>query len=386
MYCRHLELTDFRNYQSAEIDFEPGTVLVSGLNAQGKSNLLESILALSTGRGRSSGPLSDLIRLDRGSRRPFARIRAEVVTSRGESRLELVFSTAGAEGGAGDSSAGRTSRRASADGRPTTLAGFIGRFRAVHFSPEDVDLLMGPPALRRRFLDISASQVEGAYLRNLMDYNRVISQRNALLRDVRARGATAGRSLEFWDEKLLNLAEPIVLSRRQFVSHLAEHAGEVFAELSNSDSALEFEYAVQRPDGLYDLELGQALDSLRDRELRAGQSLVGPHRDDLEIKLGGRPVGGFASRGQHRLIILSLKFAQLQWLTDSNDDRPVLLLDDIFSELDAHHRTAVAGRIPQNAQVLISTADRTGLPPCLMDSARSLRIEGGAAEWNDAEP
>ena len=129
----------------------------------------------------------------------------------------------------------------------------------------------------------------------------------------------------------------------------------------------------------------KALEGVRAREIGAGQSLLGPHRDDLEITLGGEPAAGFGSRGQHRLIVLSLKFAQLQWLHDAAGELPILLLDDIFSELDSYHRETVADRIPKDAQVFISAAELAGVPGRLTGSARVLGVEGGSVEWKEAD-
>ena len=384
MYCRRLELKDFRNLRSVELRFEPGIVLAVGANAQGKSNLLEAILTLSTGRGRSTRPLAELIYSSAGDQRPFARVRSDVSGRIGDTRLELVFSALVDDGPTKESGRGRTARRATVDGKPTSLSRFIGRLKAVHFSPEDAGLLTGPPSLRRRFLDISASQADETYLRNLMDYNHIVTQRNALLREIKATGPGISLSLEFWDIKLSELAGPIVHSRLQFVRHLSCYAAEFFRRLTGGDQLLEFRYAVEAPNGLEPAPLREALEACRSREIGAGQTLLGPHRDDLQITLGGEPVAGFGSRGQHRLIVLSLKFAQLQWLRDAAGELPILLLDDIFSELDSYHRETVADRIPEDAQVFISAADIAGVPARLAGSARVLDVTGGSVEWRQA--
>ena len=385
MYCRRLELKDFRNLRSVELSFGPGVVLAVGANAQGKSNLLESILTLSTGRGRSTRPLADLIHGSVGDRRPFARVRSEVSGRNGDTRLELVFSALDGDGVTDRLRRGRTARRATVDGKPTPLSRFIGRLKAVYFSPEDVDLLIGPPSLRRRFLDISASQADGTYLRTLMDYNHVVTQRNALLREIKMTGGGASRSLEFWDTKLSELAAPIVDSRRQFVSHLSLCAAEFFRRLWDGGESLEFTYSIEAAAGPENASMLEALEALREREIGAGQSLLGPHRDDLTITLGGQSIAGYGSRGQHRLAVLSLKFAQLQWLRDAAAELPILLLDDIFSELDSHHRAAVANQIPEHAQVFVSSADIASVPRRLVDSARVLGVSGGWVEWNEAD-
>ena len=381
MYCRHLELKDFRNLREVELGFQPGTTLLMGPNGQGKSNFLEAILALSTGRGRSTRSLANLIYSGHGDRSPFARVRSSIAGQNGETRLELVFSAVDGQVSEDGSSRGRTARRASVDGNPTSLSKFMGKLKAVHFSPEDLDLLNGPPSLRRRFLDISASQADAVYLRNLMQYNHVVAQRNSLLREIKTTGHETLEPLKFWDLKLSELAEPIVNSRTKFVRHLSGHATETFHRLSSGAPKLELKYAVALPGRIESMLTVEALEKLRAREIGAGQSLFGPHRDDLVITLGGRPVEGFGSRGEHRLIVLSLRFAQLQWLCDVTGELPILLLDDIFSELDSYHRKMVADGIPDGAQVFITAAEVSGVPEHLARSAHVLTVDSGVVQW-----
>ena len=385
MYCRRLELKDFRNLRSVELNFSPGIVLVVGANAQGKSNLLESILALSTGRGISTRPMADLIHSSAGKRRQFARVRSEVSGRNGATRLELVFSVLDGNGRVDRPRRGRTARRAMVDGKSTTLSRFVGRLKVVYFSPEDVDLLIGPPSLRRRFLDISVSQADDTYLRNLMDYNHIVTQRNALLREIKMTGRGTSRSLEFWDMKLVELAAPIMDSRRQFVNHLSVYAADFFRRLWDDSESLEFSYAIESAARIESVSMLEALKALREREIGAGQSLLGPHRDDLTITLGNRSIAGYGSRGQHRLAVLSLKFAQLEWLRNAAGELPILLLDDIFSELDSHHRATVANQIPEHAQVFVSSADIVSVPRRLVDSACMLSVSGGVVEWKQVD-
>ena len=191
----------------------------------------------------------------------------------------------------------------------------------------------------------------------------MLRNENALLREIKMTGGGASSSLEFWDMKLSELARPIVNSRRQFVSHLSRCAAEFFQRLWNGGESLEFSYAIEAAAGLENASMLEALEALREREIGAGQSLLGPHRDDLTITLDGQSVAGYGSRGQHRLAVVSLKFAQLQWLRDAAGELPILLLDDIFSELDSHHRGAVASEIPERAQVFVSSADIASVSP-----------------------
>ncbi len=371
MYCKSLELLDFRNFAGLFLDFPDGPIAVLGRNAQGKSNLLEALLALASGRGRSHRLLSELILTAGGRPRPFARIRAEIAARDRQTRLELVFAFApDADGEPGR----RASRRVVVDGKPRRVSSLLGHLNAVHFSPDDIDLLAGSPAERRRFLDVSISQVDPNYVRDLVDYSRVVSQRNALLRDLRERRGAA-EPLDFWDGKLIEFGERLVLARRQFVESLNREASLAYRELAGDDESLSVEYSTAGGESL------SSLAEFRAREIERGQTLFGPHRDDLEITIDGQSAAAFASRGQQRLVVLSLRLAELEWLSRAAGESPVLLLDDIFSELDPGHREAVIARIPNTAQVFITAADDAQVPVNFRGRAAVLRVNAGNANW-----
>ena len=370
MYCQRLELLDFRNFARLSLDFPDGPIVVLGRNAQGKSNLLESLLALASGRGRSHRLLAELIFTADGRPRPFARIRAEIAAANRQTRLELVFASASDL----DQDPGRrASRRVVVDGKPRRVSNLLGHLNAVHFSPDDIDLLSGAPSERRRFLDISISQVDPNYVRDLVDYGRVVSQRNALLRELRERRGAVD-SLDFWDGKLIELGERLVGARQKFTEALNGEASVAYHELAGDHESLSVGYS----------HSGEPLSSLRDfrqREIERGQTLLGPHRDDLEIVVDGQPAAAFASRGQQRLVVLSMRLAELEWLSRAAGESPVLLLDDIFSELDPGHREAVIARIPGSAQVFITAADDAQVPVNFKGHAAVLRVSEGHADW-----
>ena len=338
--------------------------------------MLEALLALASGRGRSHRVLSELIRTEGDRTRPFARLRAEVAAERRETRLELVFALlVGEDGEVG----GRALRRVVVDGKPRRVSSLLGHLNAVHFSPDDIDLLAGAPSERRRFLDISISQVDPDYVRDLVDYGRVLTQRNALLRDLRERGG-AGEGLEFWDGKLVELGGRIVRSRRRFVEALNTTGAVAYRELAGGNETLRVEYVAAGAEETKGEPLA-SLDGLRSREIQRGQTLVGPHRDDLAILVEGRTAGSFASRGQQRLVVLSLRLAELEWLGGAAGESPILLLDDIFSELDPGHREAVIARIPAKAQVFVTAADDAQVPGEFKRDAALLRVSDGHAIW-----
>ena len=372
MYCERLDLLDFRNFAELSLRFPNGPIVVLGGNAQGKSNLLEAMLALASGRGRSHRLLADLILTDAGRTRPFARIRAQIVAANRQARLELVFAVLPDEN---REPGRRASRRVVVDGKPRRVSGLLGHLNAVHFSPDDIDLLAGAPAERRQFLDVSISQVDPNYVRDLVDYGRVVSQRNALLRDLRERRGSV-ESLDFWDGKLIEIGGRLVLVRRRFVESLNDEASLAYRQLAGGDGSLSIEYSTAAGG-----ESLPALPEFRTREIERGQTLIGPHRDDIEIMVQGQPAAAFASRGQQRLIVLSLRLAELEWLSGAAGESPVLLLDDIFSELDPDHREAVFSRIPGAAQVFVTAADDAQVPVNFRGHAAVLRVSDGNASW-----
>ena len=239
---------------------------------------------------------------------------------------------------------------------------FVGVLKAVQFTPEDVDLANGPPQLRRRFLDMLVSQLTHTYLADWQEYSRILRQRNHLLRAIRD-GTSSQSELEFWDISFAVSAGRIVSERVKTLDKLSEFARQIHSELSGSDEPLSLTYlpsgeigAARDPRGLANAVL-EDIRARASREIAAGHSLVGPHRDDLSASIGDLDVAGFASRGQARTVVLSLKLAEARLISESIWDQPVILLDDVMSELDPDRQRHVLEFTSRYEQVIITTAE-----------------------------
>ena len=259
---------------------------------------------------------------------------------------------------------------------------FVGVLKSVQFTPEDVDLANGPPHLRRRFLDMLVSQLTHAYLADWQEYSRILRQRNHLLRAIRE-GTSKQSELEFWDIRFAVSAGRIVSERLNTLDRLNEFACDIHRELSGSDEPLSLAYLPSAGIGASRDPRGLANEILEDirgraaREIAAGHSLVGPHRDDLSASIGDLDVASFASRGQARTVVLALKLAEARLISESIGDQPVILLDDVMSELDPNRQRHVLDFTSQYEQVIITTAE-PGLAGHLgIGQDRTMYVESG---------
>jgi DNA replication and repair protein RecF len=384
MTLTRLTLADFRSYEAAELTPEPGLTIVAAPNGTGKTNLLEAVHVAITGRSHRAAVDADLVRHGR----PFGRVRLEVGegTAAGGSTIELVVP--GAEPPAG------VRKRLTVNGvarRSTSLAEVA---RSVLFRPEEMLLLVGSPSERRRFLDGIVAQRDRRAARDLADAARILAQRNALLRAIRAEEASLD-ALVFWDEQLATVGGRIMRARLEVLAELAPRIGplhDAVAAPGERGSSVRLVYldalkeawperalVVERPPT--DEELAAAyrrrIADVRQKEAWNGVSLVGPQRDDLRAELGGRDVAAHASRGQQRTIILAMKLAETD-LLGADGPRPVVLLDDVFSELDPDRAGRLSAMLRDLGQVIVTTADPD--PAVEGDSAAVWHIVDGRLE------
>jgi DNA replication and repair protein RecF len=382
MELTRLALSDFRSYAAAELRPEPGLTLVSAPNGTGKTNLLEAIHVAITGRSHRATLDADLVR--HGA--DFARVVLELAggTGSGGALVELVIP--GAEPPAG------IKKRLTVNGVPRRTSSLAEVARAVLFRPEEMLLLVGSPGERRRFLDGIVAQRDRRAARDLVEVARVLSQRNALLRAIRAEEASLD-SLVFWDEQLALVGARVMRARLAVLDELRARIGplhDAVAARGERGASVELVYvdalkeawpertsaADRLPD---DEELAAAyrrrIREARQKEAWNGVSLVGPQRDDLRAELGGRDVAAHASRGQQRTIILSMKLAETD-LLGTDGPRPIVLLDDVFSELDPDRAERLSGLLTARGQVIVTTADPATAHPDLA----IWRIEDGRLE------
>jgi DNA replication and repair protein RecF len=364
-----LVLEDFRSYAAAELHPEPGLTIVAGPNGAGKTNLLEAVFVAVTGRSHRAGADAEMVRHGR----PFARVRLDLADAQGTAtaRVELILPA--------EAAGPEFRKRVSVNGlarRATTIGDTV---RVVLFRPEEMLLLVGAPSERRRFMDAILAQRHRAAARDLAELGRIIAQRNALLRAIRREEATA-ENLVFWDEQLAQVGARVMAARLELVAELAGRLPALHDAVAPADERGErvrLSYADTLKDSWPERpaesagappheELVEAyrrrIAAVREKELWNGVSLVGPHRDDLRVELGGREVAAHASRGQQRTIILALKLAETDLLAADGAPTPIVLLDDVFSELDAERSERSLGLLLERGQVLVTMADLASLP------------------------
>lgn len=361
MFVFDLQLTNYRNYGRAAIKLDRGLSLVVGDNAQGKSNLLEGIYLLSTLRSSRASSDADLVRRDiLASDFPVARLAAEVERSAGNLQIEVAV-----VGRTADPSH-RAGKRVRVNGVPKRASEAVGQLAAVLFTTLDIEIVAGPPLLRRRYLDMMISQVDRGYLRAMQRYAKVVQQRNSLLKRIQAREAKSAE-LNFWDQELAHSGGVIMQARAEALGHIAPQAAYQMDRLSDGLETLSLTYH-PAIGGLDDNDcpidetewasrMLKALSNLRNREIGAGATLVGPHRDDVVVEINSMPADSFASRAQQRTAALSMRIAEASYLRRALGDDPVVLLDDVLSELDARRRRGVLEFFDSFQQTIVTTSE-----------------------------
>lgn len=378
MRIAHLSLTDLRSYPRLEVEFGAGPQILWGENAAGKTNLIEALVTLALGRSHRAG--SDLELIAWG--RPFARILGTVRRDGGAgAEIELVVAREPARGGRKRLRVNGVSRRAS---------GLAETFRIVLFAPEHMLLVTGAPALRRAEIDELGAQRSPGHHRALATYGRALQQRNGLLRAIRE-GTAQRAELAFWDRAIAEEGGAIVEARLALLADLAGGLAAAYTEIAPGEGRLALRYETNAPP---DAALGESpRDALRrrlaetaEKEIWNGATLVGPHRDDIVFELDGRALPEFASRGQQRAAILALKLAELELLAALNGSPPLLLLDDVFSELDPLRRAHLVRRILALPQAFLTTTTLAELDRELIGHATRWRVTPGRVESDAGSP
>ncbi len=394
MILTRLDLEEFRSYRRLALGLDPRGLRLSGRNAAGKSTLLDAVAMLATTRAPHGVAERGLINWASGKDvgyPPFCRIEGSIQSSDGDVEIEMSLQ-------ADPERPTIVKKQIKLNGRPVRAMDAVGRLKAVLFSPEDVTLISGPPAERRRYIDVTLSQLDGGYLRALSQYGRVLSQRNSLLKSlsrdrVPARSVIAGQQLSFWDDELVRSGSAVVARRFRVLSTLAGLASQRHEWLAD---AMTLQMIYQPSFGASSLgkdmvaspeedirlmvarDFNDALDGARPEEVRRGMTIVGPHRDDVVFTSNDIDLAAYGSRGQQRLAVVALKIAEADLMKEMAGDSPVLLLDDVLSELDAVHRDllmeVVAGA---GTQLLITSTDASLLEHPGIESLPRARVLDG---------
>lgn len=345
--------------------------MVVGRNAAGKTNLLEAMVVLS--RGGSHRTTSDQELVSWGE--PLARIEGRVSGHRNtQDTVEVVLVAPGGAPGA--------RKRVRVNGVPRRASALFSAFRTIVFAPEDMLLVAGGPSLRRTSLDTLVAQLVPEAAATMATYARVLVQRNNLLRRIREQAATRDE-LRFWDETLVTEGARIVTWRTEALARLTRPIAEAHREIAPGEGLLSVTTITNAPaTGAETVEdaLRRRLRETADKEAWNGATLVGPHRDDIAFRLDDRVLAGFGSRGQQRTAILAWKLAQLDLLSSTTDDPPLLLLDDVFSELDPQRRAHLVRRIGDLPQAFVTTTTLDDLDPALVRASTAWWVEAGHLE------
>jgi DNA replication and repair protein RecF len=373
-----LRLAGFRSYEALDASFDAGPHLIWGQNAAGKTSLLEAIVLLSRGSSHRTGTDAEMIRWAA----PFARVDGRRAGSGGIDEVDVTLVREGPAGGR---------KRIRINGAPRRSSALVGILRTVVFAPEEMLLVVGAPSLRRGALDALATQRFPAYAADLSTYGRALAQRNHLLRAIREEQASRDQ-LPFWDAKLVESGSAVLAARHVLLDELVAPLAGAHAEIAPDEGTLVLSYVTNAPTtgGETPAEtLARRLRETAEKELWNGTTLVGPHRDDLAFSLDGRELSSFASRGQQRTAILALKLAELDLLTALDGAPPLLLLDDVFSELDPARRAHLVRRIAALPQAFVTTTTLDDLDPALRaigaawevvpDPTRGARLVGPSA-------
>jgi DNA replication and repair protein RecF len=374
---RRVELTSFRSYERLELAFPAGPQVLFGANAAGKTNLLEALVVLGSGRSHRTSTEAELITWEQ----PFARLEAEATSDApgepgAEARSDVIELTLARQG------AGAARKRVRVNGVARRAAALSEALRVVVFAPEEMLLVVGSPSLRRAAIDSLAAQRWPLYRRSLSTYGRALQQRNSLLRVIRE-GLAQADQLPYWDDVLVSEGGSLVAQRLALLEELSGPLEAAHAEIAPGEGQLSVSYVTNAPTEGAETPadaLRRRLAETAEKELWNGATLVGPHRDDLAFAIDARGLATFASRGQQRTAILALKLAELDLLRRLDGRPPLLLLDDVFSELDPARRSHLVRRVSELPQAFITTTALEDLDQGLVRSATTWRVRPGVVE------
>ena len=352
MECNRISIRNFRNIEEAEVEFESGVNILYGDNAQGKTNLLEAIGFTALGKSFRTSHEEEMIRFGQET----AEISMDYTDSVRRQNITVRMMK------------GRRRRIEQNKVKVGRLSDIVGAFRTVLFCPEHLSLIKEGPGERRNYLDIAISQLYPVYLRSLQRYNQILKQRNQLIRRAEDDRKTFNDTVEFWSSQLAQEAAVIARYRVQYLERARDHIVASFAEMTGEREIPEATYAGSShrdPKEYLDVKetertYFELLMSHHDREIGAGSTLWGIHKDDIDIRINGKEARAYASQGQQRSLALAMKLAEGEVCAAITGEKPVFLFDDVFSELDASRRAYLSGKMTDR-QVIITTCEPSGI-------------------------
>ncbi len=404
MHLTHLSLTNFRNYGRLELDLPSGTTLLHGNNAQGKTNLLEAIYYLATTRSPHAEQDSQLINWAASQLDDpvvVGRLVANIVGAGSKRQIEMRLIL---EKNLSLANGQRSFRReVLVDRRKVRLMDVLGTLRVVLFVPQDMHLITGTPSERRRYLDITLCQIDPLYCHTLSHYNKVLEQRNALLRQL-AEGNGRKDVLPIFSEKLVTLGSQLFARRALFMAEIAREAQRIhYEELTKGQETIRLSYlprlfnSSMTTDQLAttpevwgewlhenqnNLEaiagrFSAAMQTAQSIDMTRGMTTTGPHRDDWTFHINGRSLNAYGSRGQQRSALLALKLAEINWMAAKSDETPILLLDEVVAELDEHRRALLLAYIQKSTQAIVTATEPGMFTADFLRHVTSMSVENG---------
>lgn len=387
IYFSRLQLSDFRNYERLDLKLDPGTVLLHGENGHGKSNLVEALYLLAIAKSSRAATDGEMVR--RNDSNPAHSQISAVIVRNNEEILVQVDLIVNAPALGNSTQLVPVKKQIRVNGVSRRAPDLIGEVNAVMFSAQDLNIVFGSPVLRRRYLDVLISQTDTRYLREMQTYQRVMYQRNQLLKSVRV-GHSNPKELDYWDSQLVTTGQYILQRRMETVAELDKMCDPIHKGLTSEEEDMGLTYV---PSVTLDTDrstlndvLQRTIEDRRGRDITAGFTTVGPHRDDLHIQLNGMHVGTFASRGQCRSIVLAMRLGEARYLSESRMQEPILLLDDVLSELDEVRRAKVLESVCTYQQCIVTTSDIAAIEPRFMTDMSVFTIRDGQVTPNETVP
>ncbi|WP_077215235.1 DNA replication/repair protein RecF [Bacillus dakarensis] len=366
MYIKHLRLKNYRNYEELEVSFENKVNVILGENAQGKTNAMESIYVLAMAKSHRTSNDKELIRWDE----EYAKIEGRVQKSNGSIPMQLVISKKGKK-----AKCNHIEQR--------KLSQYVGNMNIVMFAPEDLHLVKGSPQVRRRFIDMEIGQVSPVYLHDIGQYQKILQQRNHYLKLLQTSKQRDMTMLDILTEQFIGMAVKIVAKRFEFLHLLEKWAIPIHEGISRGLETLKIQYKPSA-DVSEDQVLSKMIEVYEDkfakvksREIDRGVTLFGPHRDDLVFFVNDRDVQTYGSQGQQRTTALSIKLAEIELIHSEIGEYPILLLDDVLSELDDYRQSHLLNTIQGKVQTFVTTTSVEGIDHQTLKEASTFKVDSG---------
>lgn len=366
MKLKQIQLKNYRNYEQVEVECSEDVNIFIGPNAQGKTNLLESIYVLALTKSHRTHKDKELIQWDQN----HTSLHGTLERKYGLCKLDLFISQQG--------------KKARLNGlEQKKLSGYIGALNVVMFAPEDLEIVKGSPGIRRRFMDMEIAQIYPSYMHELAQYQRILAQKNQQLKQYSSSQSAVQSMIEIWNEQLAESGTKIMQKRQQFIYKLQQWAEQIHSGITNRKEKLKISY---RPSFAIDSFDNEAmvfdqfmvkLSHMKEQEIRRGMTLIGPHRDDMEFFINEKEVQTFGSQGQQRTTALSVKLAEIELICQEVGEYPILLLDDVLSELDQHRQTQLIETFQNKVQTFITTTGIESVNLHKLKGAKLFEVEEG---------